>query len=125
MNVTSVGFAVAAAAMLASCAQQAGPSAAAGRQCFYAGQVNDFSAVGDSAVNIRVGTNSFYRLDLTGTCTNIDWANSVALQTRGGNPWICDAADADLIVPGRTGGTCIVSAIRPITREEWVANTRR
>ena len=114
--------------LFSSCAQQpqAGMAAArAPRQCFFAGQVNDFSAAGDTAVNIRAGTNSFYRLDLVGACTDINWTNSVALRTRSGGSSICDPADAELFVPGRLGGRCLVSAITPITREQWLANTRR
>ena len=88
-------------AALAGCAQQLrGPDyASSGRQCFHAGSVNDFDARGRDTVDVRVGANRYFRLQLFGSCPNVNWSQRVALRTTAGSPWICQGLDAEIIVP--------------------------
>jgi hypothetical protein len=114
------------AALLAACTSQP-PNAVAARstapQCFLASQVNGFGNATDSAVDVWVGAGRYYRLDLIGPCHDINWSTGLVLRTTGGSSWICEGADAEIIVPGPIGGRCLVSGVHPITKEQW--NARR
>lgn len=117
--VTPIILAVAA---LPGCTQQAGQPASAatsGRECFPAGTVNSFTPLDDHAVDVKVGASKYYRLDLTGACPNVDWAQGVALRTLGGGTWVCQGADAEIIVPSPNGPErCLVSGVRRLSDEE-------
>jgi hypothetical protein len=110
---------------LAGCVNDAdgAPRAAAppsGRACFNARLVNSFTPVGRDAVDVRVGANRYYRLGLDGTCLDVDFSFRVALRARSGATWICNAYDAELIVPGHGIGPqrCPVLSVRQLTPEE-------
>lgn len=83
--------------------------------------------VGDSAVAIQVGANRFYHLELSGYCPNVDRARGIAIRTTGGSSWICSGLDAELIVPDPLTGPqrCFVTAVRPISRAQYLAARRR
>lgn len=110
-------------AILAGCAQQTGASAAsavpAGRECFHAGTVDDFTARGREIVDVRVAPNRYYRLQLFGICPNVDRTRAVVLRTTAGSPWICQGYDAELIVPDPAGSMrCQVSSVRRLSDAE-------
>jgi hypothetical protein len=113
------------AALLGSCAQQAAPRGASARgvgQCFLASRVKGFGHATDASVDVQVGANRYYRLGLLGPCNDINWSTRLVLRTlTGASDWICDGADAEIIVPGRIGGRCLVTAVHPIGREQWNA----
>ncbi len=116
--------ALAATAALFGCATAApsGQSAAAprgGQQCFLASQVNGFDAIDDQTVDVTVGVNNVYRLQIVGVCPDIDWTQRIGIRARGGSRWVCRGFDAELIVPSPTGlQTCPVTAVRKLTDEE-------
>jgi hypothetical protein len=106
---------------LVACAGPPGPAPAAaagaegGRQCFWAHSVNSFSAVDDDTVNLRVGVRDYYQLELIGPCPEIDWAQKIAIQSRGGSS-ICAGLDAVLIAPSAIGPQrCHVRTVRRLT----------
>jgi hypothetical protein len=109
-------------------APAAAPSAAphdqqAAPRCFRAANVNGFTSRGDEAVDVHVGANHSYRLSLAGPCPDVDWSLGVALRTTGGSSWICQGADAEIIVPSPTGRQrCMVTAVRPLSPDEVAAN---
>lgn len=119
---------LAGAAVLGSCAQQPGPGVASTRgvgQCFLAGRVGGFGNATPTSVDVQVGANRYYRLGLLGPCNDINWSTSLVLRTlTGASDWICDGADAEIIVPGRIGGRCLVTSVHPISREQWNAGAR-
>lgn len=91
------------------------------RQCFWAHQVNNFAAEGDRVVNVRVGVKEIYRLEIFGTCPEIDWTQKIAIVSRGGST-ICSGLDADLVVPSSIGPQrCTVRNVRKLTPEEVAA----
>ena len=52
----------------------------------------------------------------------VDWSFRVALRTTGGSSWICQGADAEIIVPSPNGRQrCLVSDVRPLTPAEVAA----
>ncbi|MFL6752439.1 MAG: DUF6491 family protein [Sphingomicrobium sp.] len=94
------------------------------RQCFLASQVHGFGHATDSSVDVWAGASRYYRLDLIGPCHDINWSSALVLRTTGGGSWICEGADAEIILPGPVGGRCLVSGVHPITKEQWNARGR-
>lgn len=112
--------AMAAASLCYACAPVEEPTGARaeGRECFRAGDVNSFSRVDDTAVNVRAGPNDYYRLELVGACPDVDWTLRIAIRTRGSS-WICRGHDAELLVPSPLGAqTCPVRAVRRLSEAE-------
>lgn len=118
----------AAAALAAGCTAMDEPESASraeGRECFRAAGVNSFTPVGRDAVNVRVDANDYYRLELIGTCPDIDWAWRIALRTRGSN-WVCRGYDAELVVPHPSGTQyCPVRTVRQLSDAEVEAFRNR
>jgi hypothetical protein len=115
---------------VAGCAQAPAPmaaptAAAAGAsrgQCFHAGQVSGFSSVSDNIVDVKVGANRFYRLQMSGSCPNSNFSQRVALRTIGGGSWICRGLDAEIIVPDPMGGQrCLITDVTPISKDVYRA----
>ena len=116
--------------VIAGCAVQAGapsPSAEArGTQCFLASQVNGFSPVSDTVMDVKVGAGRYYRLSLQGSCPDAAFRNRVALRTLSGGNWICQGLDAEIVVPDAMGGQrCLVREVQPITKAVWDAGSRK
>lgn len=94
-------------------------------QCFNANFVSGFTPVDRDTVDIRVGPSRGYRLELNGFCSDINWADAVALRSRTGS-FVCGPLDAELIVPSIAGPQrCIVTAMRPLTEAELRGPRRR
>ena len=112
---------------LSACASQS-PGVTSARssraQCFLGSQVSGFGNASDTSVDVKVGANRYFRLALLGPCHDIDWSTTLALRTTGGSSWICQGNDAEIFVPGPIGGRCLVTDVRPITREQWNARER-
>lgn len=88
------------------------------RQCFWANQVNNFAAESDEVVNVRVGVRDIYRLELFGTCPEIDWTQEIAIVSRGGST-ICSGLDAEIITPSSIGPQrCTVRKVRKLNEAE-------
>jgi hypothetical protein len=114
---------VVACALLTATCSPAGPPAGApasaatsGRQCFNAGTVNGFDAIDDDTVLVNVGARNVWKLDIVGVCPDIDWTNRIALRSTGGSSWVCEALDAELIVPSPNGAQrCPVVGVQKLT----------
>ena len=123
-------LAAAAGAALAACApyppQAPAPQAgaAAPRQCFHAARVHSYREAGRDHVDLLVGANETWRVQLFGACPDIDWTNSLGVRTRGGGSYICDGFDVEFIVPspgaGRPG-RCGARSVRRLTPAEAAA----
>ena len=109
----------------------AGPAAAApaAHQCFFANQLSSWTAAGDSTVNLRVGVNDFYQLQLLGPCPDLKWAESIGIKTRGGSDNICSGLDVELIVPSTVTHTvpqrCMATSLRKLSPDEAAALPRK
>ena len=90
------------------------------RQCFLASRVNRFDAIDDDTVLVTVGVRETYRLELTGTCPQIDWSQQIGFRSTGSSSWVCSGYDAELLVPHSSGSIdrCPVVGIRRISPEE-------
>lgn len=90
----------------------------ASRQCFFANSASGFSVVDTQTVNVRVGARDVYRLDLMGTCPDINWNNQIALVSRGSSS-ICTGTGATVVTRGPTGQQrCPVRMVTKLTAEE-------
>lgn len=120
-----------AACALVGCAQPpaAPPAAAAsgGRDCFSATNVSGFSALDDDTVDVQVGARRWYRLEIAGVCTNVNWARGVALVARSGGSFICQGFDAEIVAPdpGLGPQRCLVNSVRRLSDAEVQALRRR
>lgn len=115
--------ALAAVLVLGGCAAQPSRELAAqdNRKCFYADNVNGFTAVDDDTVNLRVGANDVYQLELLGPCPDVDWSLKIGIQSRGSS-WICSGLDATLITPSAIGPQrCPVRTITALTPAQIAA----
>jgi hypothetical protein len=91
------------------------------RRCFWANNVNNFQAVDENTVNIRVGVRDVYQMTMFGPCPEIDWANRIALKSHGGSS-ICTGLDAEVISPSSLGPQrCPIRDIRHLTPEQVAA----
>lgn len=101
------------------------PAVKAARQCFWARNVTNFASDDDRVVNIRVGVKDIYQLEMLGRCHDVDWANTIAIKSRGSN-YICSGLDAELITPSSIGPHhCPVLKVRKLTADEAKALPKR
>lgn len=117
------GGAIAAILMLSAGAAQAADVAKpkTSRACFLTRDVNGWSAADDKTVYIRVGVKDIYRLDLFGTCPDINWNWSIALESHGSS-WICSPLDATIIAKSPIGPQrCPVSKVTKLSPAEAAA----
>ena len=114
MRSTSLALVTLCMALTGPQAMAAGPAKA----CFHSRSVTNFAAVNDQTVNLRVGVREVYRLELLGSCPDIDWQEALGLQSRGSS-WICDGLDVTLFSKGPFGPQrCPVRSIHKLTPQE-------
>jgi hypothetical protein len=88
------------------------------RHCFWTRSVNNFAAADEHIVNVRVGVRDIYQMEMFGPCHDIDWAQRVALVSRG-SASICEGMDAEIVTQSPIGPQrCQVRAIRKLTPAE-------
>lgn len=106
-------------------AKPAGKSVKSERACFYASNVRGFDAAEqDKVLNVRVGASDVYRMELLGTCPNLDFANGIALVSRN-STFICAGIDATIVYEGPNGPQrCQISNISKLTPAEAKALPR-
>lgn len=125
MNIRTAGTLVAFVAGIATvqgCATQTPAPESAGvagqGQCFRPSDVMSYRAVDDDTVNVQVGANDVYSVDLAGPCPGIDWSLQISLQSATGSPWVCGGHDAVLLVPSSMGTMrCPVTNIQKLSPE--------
>ncbi len=121
---------VAAAAALA-CAQPASaqPHGAGGANdnCFRLSQLSNTRPDGDRRIYLRVGVNSFYRIDLASRCSSLPFeGNHLVITPTPGSDLICRPIDLDLKVSeGGVSEPCFIKSITRLTPEEAAAIPRK
>ena len=104
-------------------ARAAGPADSRSDACFYERDVNNFVAVDERTVNIRVGISSVYRLHLFAACDGVTWAETIGLLSRPGE-YICPGAanDVEVFFHSETGRrSCTVGDIEPLSAGQVAA----
>lgn len=120
---TALIFAAAAGLLAsgASAAPKAKPTADPARQCFWANSISSYAAPDNQTVNLRVGVKDVYRMDLFGTCPDVDWGHAIAIRSRGGS-LICSGMDAEVISRSSIGvQRCAVRNVHKLTDAEVAA----
>ncbi len=100
----------------------------ASNACFYGRNADGFSAKGDRTVYVRSGIKDVFELTLFAPCQDIDWAQHIALKSRGGDDFICEgtAVDYEIISPSAIGRQrCAVSQVRKLTAAEVAAMPKK
>ena len=122
MTTASVWAAATAALLLVGACASNDPDAPrasnASRQCFFANSARGFTVVDTQTVHVRVGARDIYRLDLMGTCPDINWNNQIALVSRGSSS-ICTGTGATVVTRGPTGQQrCPVRMVTKLSADE-------
>ncbi len=105
------------------------PAAAqTGREsCFRLSQISSTRPDGDRRIYVRVGVNSFYRIDLANRCASLPFeGNHLILTPAGGNDLVCRPIDLDLKVSeDGVPESCIIGSITRLSPEEAAAIPRK
>jgi len=92
--------------------------------CFWTSRIENFAAVDEQNLYLRVGIHDVYRAKLFSNCFDIDWVHHLALISRGSS-LICEGPnlDVDVIVRDVAAGRqrCAVTEIRKLTPDEVAA----
>ncbi len=102
----------------------AAPLAAhAADSCFRVSQMQGTHADGDRRIYVRVGVNTFFRLDLAHRCASLPYADrGLVLTPAGGNDLICSPIQLDLKVNDNGAlEPCTIQSITRLTPEEAAA----
>ena len=94
-----------------------------GDQCFYITQFQQWRAVDDKTIYIRVNLNDYYRLDMAGSCPELTYPDPHLITRSMGPDTVCSAVDWDLRVADGTGPgsivvPCIVKDMTKLTKAE-------
>jgi hypothetical protein len=114
-------------AILAALALTA-PAGAAERSCFVTQNFRGWKAPDDRTIYIRVGVNSFYRLDLANRCSALHAIDPFLVTRWRGSNFVCSPLDWDLRVSrgtGMPGEACIVKAMTRLSADEAAAIPRK
>lgn len=122
-----IGLAAALPGLMAQTPATAAPDKPS-NACFYGHNADGFSAKGDRTVYVRAGIKDIYELTLFAPCLDIDWAQHIALKSRGGDDFICEGTNVDyeIISPSVTGRQrCEVSSVHKLTDAEVAAMPKK
>ncbi len=110
-------------AVAACAAQPFGTSEAIGAssapQCFLANEVDSYTPGPDGVVNVKVGTDRWFGMQLGSDCPHMDWIMQIAVRPRDSN-WLCEGQNSYLIAPDPAGlhRSCFVTGIRRLAPSE-------
>jgi hypothetical protein len=94
-------------------------------KCFFITEFNGWRAPDNRTINIRVGMNRYYRLDLTADCPMLTFPGSHLVTKTRGPDTVCSALDWDLSVaqspPNSFPVPCIVKAMTLLSPTEVAA----
>ena len=120
---------IAAIAAAAAAASGSLPAAAQPRaeSCFRLSQLQNTHADGDRRIYARVGTNTFYRIDLANRCSALGFGGShLVLTPTPGSDLICRPIDLDLKVSeDGAAEACFIQSITRLSPDEAAAIPRR
>jgi len=94
-------------------------------KCFLIPQFQNWKALDDHTMYIRVNMNHYYRIDMAGRCSSLAWPDAHLITHWRGTSSVCSALDWDLKVeqsqPGGIAEPCIVKTMTPLTATEAAA----
>ena len=125
----STALAIAAAMAVGASAQPPGgapppPAPKPRPACFWTSRIQNFAAVDERNLYLRVGNRDIYRAKLFSNCIDISWVHRLALVSRSSS-LICEGPNLDVDVVLREVGAgrqrCPVTEIRKLTPDEVAA----
>jgi len=122
----TAGLAVFSLAVLAGAGANAQPAPSKPvKSCFYARNVESWTAVDRHTVNLRVNLHDYYQLKLAIDCGDIDFRERIGLESRGSD-WICSGLDVTVIAPSEIGPQrCLATSLRKLIPDEVAALPRK
>jgi hypothetical protein len=110
----------------ASLAPLAADAATSGRACFARVNVESFNATDNHTVYLRAG-DQYYRLDLMTRCLDLAFKQSIGLEDRPSDAFVCSPLEATVVyrVPGGIPQRCPVRAMHKLTPAEVAAFPKR
>jgi hypothetical protein len=93
------------------------------RQCFPPSAISSYREAGEDAVLLRVGVSEIWRLDLLGSCPDLEWSRGrILIQQHYGGGLICSGLAADVITTdGRFSRRCPVERVEKLSEMEIAA----
>ncbi len=89
--------------------------------CFYRRNLDSWTAVDRRTVNLKVNLRDYYQLKLAGDCPDIDWDQTIGLESRGSD-WICSGLGVTVIAPSPIGPQrCAATSLRKLSTAEVAA----
>jgi len=92
--------------------------------CFWPSSINNFAAVDEENLYLRVGIRDVYRAKLFANCLDLDWVHHLALVSHGSSV-LCEGSNLDTDVVVRDVGIgrqrCPVTDLRKLTPDEVAA----
>ena len=99
------------------------------KRCFFIRSFQNWKAMDNKTIYIRVNLNQYYRLDLANRCSNLMWPDSRLITQWRGSSSVCSGLDWDLkVAQGGTRGfatPCIVKTMTPLTAAQAAAIPRK
>ncbi len=95
------------------------------RDCFNTGSISGFRIVDADTVQLNIGASTSYEVDAGGaTCTNLEFANQIALDAGGPSSFLC-VGDGPQTASIRTdqGDECLIGAVRRVPPPAPAAST--
>jgi hypothetical protein len=94
-------------------------------QCFLANEVDSYTPGPDGFVNVKVGTDRWFGMQLGSDCPHMDWIMQIAVRPRDSN-WLCEGQSSYLIAPDPAGlhRSCFVTGIRRLAPSEAASAQR-
>jgi hypothetical protein len=110
------------AAPAADAPKEAAPAAKLQSQCFHTSMIQGFAAPDEDNLYIRVGRDVWHFTMFT-HCLDLDWNQRIALRSRGGSNFICNALDVDIVnrAAGLGAQRCFVSSMEKLTPAQVAA----
>ena len=109
---------VGAAGLGAPPAAKAQPGGGAERSCFYTSSIDNYSAMDDRTLLIKVGRN-IYRADLMSDCPGLTFRHTLVVKTATGSGSVCGALDLDVGFNDHgIHQKCVVSDLRRLSPAE-------
>lgn len=92
--------------------------------CFWANRIENFAAVDDENLYLRVGPRDVYQAKLFASCFDISWVHRIGLVSRSSS-LICEGPnqDVDVLVRDIAAGRqrCPITSLRKLTPDEAAA----
>ena len=113
---------VAAVLLCAGGVARADPPEKSTSQCLLVRNINNYNAVDNQTLYVRVGVNQIFRFDLFKDCLGLTFRQSLTIRSTGASGWICSPLAAQVsYVRGGIPQRCPVTAIHKLTDAEVAA----